>query len=418
MLRASTNIAPAAAPLRRFADGLLVATFIAAIVLPGASMLLSPANDAPSFEKRRLAERPAFPRSRVDVLTFPARLEAWFNDRFGLRDALIRCHNLAKLHDLGVSPQTAQAVVEPGLPTSALASVSSQVIPGKQGWLFFAGDRMIDDYRGTRPFDGDELDAWVEAVSARDRWLRERDIHYLLVIAPNAQSVYPEFLPDTIRKIGHQSRLDQLLSALRDRTSIEILDLRPSQMEAKSRERCYQKTDTHWNDVGAFFGYRAIVGRLQESGLNLGEARSWDDFTVERKHTHGGDLATMLGLADWIEEEGIYLKPKVERIAKWPKASDGIPGSTAVSEMPGNDRPRAVMFHDSFALHLMPLLSEHFARVRYRWTYDFDPELVEAEQPDVVIEEFVERILPVRKPSMPPALRAAPSQDDSRVLAN
>jgi len=55
--------------------------------------------------------------------------------------------------------------------------------------------------------------------------------------------------------------------------------------------------------------------------------------------------------------------------------------------------PRAVMFRDSYATHLIPFLSEYFQRIVYVWRYHFDRALIERERPDVVIEEMVERRL-------------------------
>ena len=42
---------------------------------------------------------------------------------------------------------------------------------------------------------------------------------------------------------------------------------------------------------------------------------------------------------------------------------------------------------------LAPFLSEHFGRAVYVWQYPFDEALVEAERPDVVVFEMVERSL-------------------------
>ena len=55
--------------------------------------------------------------------------------------------------------------------------------------------------------------------------------------------------------------------------------------------------------------------------------------------------------------------------------------------------PRAVIFRDSFGSAMIPYLSEHFSRAVYVWRNDFDPSLVEAERPDVVIQEWVGRHL-------------------------
>ena len=72
------------------------------------------------------------------------------------------------------------------------------------------------------------------------------------------------------------------------------------------------------------------------------------------------------------------------------------PGKLATSgpdilyEHPNKRLPRAVMFRDSFATWLIPMLSENFSRILFSWQYTFNREIVEREHPDVVIQEMVE----------------------------
>jgi alginate O-acetyltransferase complex protein AlgJ len=70
-----------------------------------------------------------------------------------------------------------------------------------------------------------------------------------------------------------------------------------------------------------------------------------------------------------------------------------------VTEHPDKRLPRAVVFRDSFASALIPFLSEHFSRAVYLWQNDFDPDVIEQEHPDVVIQEIVSRHLYVFTPS-------------------
>ena len=68
-------------------------------------------------------------------------------------------------------------------------------------------------------------------------------------------------------------------------------------------------------------------------------------------------------------------------------------GPDLVFEQEDTRLPRAVMFRDSFAIWLTPLLSENFSHIRYSWQYTFDREIIERERPDIVIQEMVERVL-------------------------
>jgi alginate O-acetyltransferase complex protein AlgJ len=64
-----------------------------------------------------------------------------------------------------------------------------------------------------------------------------------------------------------------------------------------------------------------------------------------------------------------------------------------VTEIPGSEAPRAVVFRDSFTSRLIPYLSEHFSRAVYLWQNDVDPSVVLKERPAVVIHEIVGRHL-------------------------
>src|SRR5262249_34283022 len=76
-------------------------------------------------------------------------------------------------------------------------------------------------------------------------------------------------------------------------------------------------------------------------------------------------------------------------------------GPDIVFEHPDKRLPRAVVFRDSFANLLTPLLSEHFRRVVFSRQYTLDSAVIEREKPDVVIHEFVERTLMIWPPPSP-----------------
>ena len=53
---------------------------------------------------------------------------------------------------------------------------------------------------------------WImDDLVARRDWLAERGIKYLVVVAPNKNTVYPEMLPGGFEKATDDSQLDQLL---------------------------------------------------------------------------------------------------------------------------------------------------------------------------------------------------------------
>ncbi len=69
---------------------------------------------------------------------------------------------------------------------------------------------------------------------------------------------------------------------------------------------------------------------------------------------------------------------------------------------------KAVVFHDSFTVALMPFLSGSFRRSVFAWASGFLPELIESEEPDIVIIECVERYIHSLTAENPPEVRVAP----------
>ena len=349
--------------------------------------LYGSANSASNWENRELAQLPALSFNLQFLPKFPQKFEAYYNDNFGGRQVLIRWHNLLKATVFGISPVERVAI-------------------GKEGWLFYANPTVVRDYRATNPFTPEELDRWQRILEQRRDWLAARGIHYLFIIVPNKHTLYPEFLPDSFQRLGRESRLDQLVNRLNARSDIAILDLRSTLRKAKQKYRVYHRNDSHWNKPGVFSAYTEIIKTLKVWFPELAPLPS-SAFKKEIVYRQGGDLATMLGLEHIWLEEVLKFSPRFALLAR--KVEPGIsrPGlplerQPFATEVDDPTLPRAVMFHDSFALNLAPLISENFQRILFVRQYEFDAELIDKEQPDLVIQEMVERNLMSPLPDDPP----------------
>ena len=247
----------------------------------------------------------------------------------------------------------------------------------------------------------------------RQRWLADRSIRYLLVFAPDKHSIYGQHLPASIRKVGDRSRLDQLVGLLKESTDIDVIDLRSSLRRASRKHRTYHRTDSHWNDFGAFIGYEAMMRRIARWFPSV-NARSINEFTLSHRETDGCDLAMMLGLQDLLREDRIDLKPKFERAARIRNLDSDAQAQIKISQTDLLDAPKMVVFHDSFMGNLMPYLCEHFARIFFQCTFGFDCGAIQQEQPAIVVQEIVERVLQVHEPSNPSQL----SRESCRWASN
>ena len=361
--------------MRRPTAILLVAGFLLVLGLPLAANIAGRDGGDAEEENRTLAPFPTLHASWPSLSAFPQAFDTWFQDHFGFRSTLIRWNGRTRYFWLRVSP-------------------SPLVVKGKAGWLYYAVDGGVDDFTNETLLPDGQVDNWrTTIVRARD-WCRARGIAYLFTVLPDKHVIYKDQFPDTIRQITPVSRADQVLAATAD-TGV-VLGVRDALLSAKTADRLFHKTDTHWNDRGAFAAYQRIIDAVRRQVPAVPPAKDRSAFDATSRWLSGRDLAAIIGLKRVVQEEDLRLLPRagrgyrvVEPAGGYATGGDG----RIVTEIPGSSLPRAVIFRDSFTSALAPFLSEHFSRVVYLWQYNFDADAVLAEHPDVVIQEIIGRHL-------------------------
>ncbi|WP_428565523.1 MAG: alginate O-acetyltransferase AlgX-related protein [Solidesulfovibrio sp. DCME] len=362
--------------------GILV--FLALICLPMIDNLCQVAPDVYLMEN----DPTPLPDSSMSQIfkSFNVLQRGYLEKTFGFRKLLVRLENILDIFWLRVSNQY------------------QTVIKGKGDWLFLSQENndlnVIQDYRSVRLFSQKQLNRWVDVYRDRQEWLSARGIRYLIVVAPNKHTVYPEFLPDQFNKVSPVSRTDQLVSAL-EAAGITVLDLRPTMDLVKRQALAYYRTDTHWTTFGAFAGYVQIMKRLGQWFPRF-EPEIRGDYDIAIVPDLNGGLASMLALGDFFPESRVVFTPHFQRKAVETAEPHTVPPyfqPPVIMNTNDPSRPSVVVFRDSFAHELIPFLSEHFNKTTYVWPYPstarevryFDKDLIEREKPAVVIDEFVER---------------------------
>jgi hypothetical protein len=311
---------------------------------------------------------------------FPDDFQAFFHNHFGFRGPLIRALSFAKVRGLGAS-----------------SSINVQL--GKNDWLYYNHLPAGSDYQEVRPFSPEELAEWARVLERRQAWLERRHCRYLLFIPPDKQTIYPENVNPALRPRHASGRLDQLLDYLRGHSTVRVVDVRDQLRQARQTMQVYYATDSHWNPRGAFIGYEALAAVLAEWFPQV-QPLTRSQFEEQSQIQHGGDLAALLDLRDCYPEERMEWRPKfvchsqkspfaIER----PRIADMPFGPPLATQCSDTALPRAVVFHDSFALALTGWLAEHFQWMVTVWHDDFHQEVVEQQHPDVVIQELLERKL-------------------------
>jgi alginate O-acetyltransferase complex protein AlgJ len=365
----------------RFKVRLLSVCFLLVIAFPAFDFLVGISDPPEPAENRELIGFPEFDINQLDP--FPAAFEAWFEDNLPARAQLLKAYRVFKADALNTQ------------------AFPDKVLAGKDGWMFWV-QKSMDDYRGTNRFTASELEQLDAELTRRTEWCADRDIEYYFVIVPNKHSVYGEHLPDNIFQIDREHRMDQVLNLAKENTDLNLIDLRPVLWSQKGEHRVFHKTDTHWNELGAFFGYQEIIRALKPH-FPLMEPSTLNDFILDTTMKQGMGLAKSLDVDKISQEQVIGMKSKQAIIRRLKNRAYPIPAGftypdnyAMALETDSTQLPKALIIRDSFTNDLYRLLSRNFSEAVFiwdNWEYKLNERIIEQERPDVVITIVIERHL-------------------------
>jgi hypothetical protein len=124
-------------------------------------------------------------------------------------------------------------------------------------------------------------------------------IEYYLMITPSKSSIYPEYLDSWSSYQLMKSPLDITTEYLKENTNVNIIELKPTLINHRF-EGVYYKQDSHWNELGAYYGYLEILNHLNEKSgvLSSSLAPIKVEFQSKTKKSSELDLLRMLGTTE------------------------------------------------------------------------------------------------------------------------
>lgn len=367
----------------RFNTYTRIGMFVLLLLLPVIIMVFGIDPDVGLNEKRKLAPPPKMRINRK----FAKSVDRYVEDHFGGRGMLAKT---ALFYERRVSRKP----------------VVKLVLFGENGWLYYGTPQILKKYTGAGRLTPEQLETIVQTIEEQYRFCTARGIRYLLAIAPDKNTVYPSHLPKWLRGKSGVTPIQQLKQAMRSRPQIAVLDLSREIINEKADKLLYRKTDTHWTQLGAFYGYRRIAAQLSQWYPAL-RPMALSHFKVKNGSRRGGDLAAMIGEENNVIENYPILARnggwQAKRVPTDPYYLSTYPlrgkrdNRLVILESADHQLPKAVVFADSFIESLDSFLGEHFRRVvfhrHFLHTYPFDEGLILREKPDVVILQVAERSL-------------------------
>jgi hypothetical protein len=294
-------------------------------------------------------------------------------------------------------PATAAAIAPPPRP-----EIAAKVLAGRRGRHFLVRDTH-DSHRqfvGQRPLSAAELDAWEQGTRARQARMAARGARLIQLIGPAPQAVHAADLPEPATLSADRPAL-QLLRRLRTLSPPPELLYPLDQLQRTSAWRdTFSKTDSHWNELGAYLAYEAVLQAIGDTVPVRRVTRSDVSF-YETCFT--GDLGEKVLPA----RASVFLRARVHEVRARLVRDNRVRNHGREAEFACDAAPPGVciVFGDSWAYAMIPFLAESFRRLVFRHRVNVvDDDLVERERPDLVLTILTERFctaLPLDEKAIP-----------------
>jgi hypothetical protein len=279
-----------------------------------------------------------------------------------------------------------------------------EVIIGKEKWLFF--EKNANFYQGLVPASDKEIEQAVKNLETRRNNYEEMGVKFYLVIAPISYEIYSEFLPSYFLR-AKETVTDKFCKQLH-KTDVSFIYLKEEFLKNKTAGRLYRKNDHHWNELGGYFAYKAIVDFIKKDFPQI-PAYPLDDFELTPEYTKKGNLINMLNdnFKSFLDEDIWYQVKLKDSCKSWrPVKKVGYPPTKGFAypweyerggETPLKELPNIVIIRDSYFDAVMPFFFNSFSRsvaIFDAWTYGENMDVVTQENAKIVLLFFTEAYIP------------------------
>lgn len=195
-----------------------------------------------------------------------------------------------------------------GLLNVDMGAVSSVTLFGNNGYLFHQNENdgsPLHDYLGDNHFSKDELGAIAKNLEGVKKKVEGKDAKFVVMIIPNKEIVYAEYMPSYIKRDDTVTKADLLVEYLRANTDIDVVYVKDSLLAGKDKFPVYYKTDTHTNMVGSLFA----VADLFKTCYGKEMTPDIEKFDIHMPN-YMGDLGKMAKCTDRYSIDKVYFYPK------------------------------------------------------------------------------------------------------------
>lgn len=213
-------------------------------------------------ENRRLARYPLFFEDNRMNEKFGPQFDTWFNDRFNGRDSFINIYNHI-ISYINLKPYSRISLL------------------GQEGWMFSKGHAAVEMFQNNNLFSDKELQILGKNLVDFEKAAKRKGVKNVYFLLNNdKESLYGEFYPNSIKKLGKISRLEQMLVYIHEHhPELKVLNFKDKFAEIKKSETVFYKTGTHMNHIGSFYNYKFMMEEIKKDYPDL-PILTLDDYTI------------------------------------------------------------------------------------------------------------------------------------------
>lgn len=345
--------------MRKYLPTIFLMIFLAVLLVPSLGLFIWGPSESENGEELTMpvlyTEEEGFNRNYLQDLG------TVFESRFALRKQFVTAYSMITGKIFGTSSQ-------------------SGVIVGEEDWLFF--NDTLADYQRTNILSERQMHNAVRHLELVNEYCENNGIGFLFVIAPNKNTLYPQYMPYYLMQ-GEGMSNRQILDGMLNDTSVNYVDFGTVDSFNDPDTVYYFHRDSHWNNMGAAIASDSILDIIGAGHHNYLEE------TIYITEGHMGDLEQMI----------------------YPEAVSGendtvfavMPEFSYVNEVESNFDFRIetvadgsgslLMYRDSFGSGILPYMAEPFAHAFFSRSNACQINDLISFMPDYLVIEKAERFI-------------------------
>lgn len=228
------------------------------------------------------------------------------------------------------------------------------------------------------------IEAWIKLIENRIEWCRDRGIVYRHLVIPEHHSIYSDLIRDR-PALSDQRPIASISRGMVGESKSAIIYPLSAMVKGRNTHETSMAHDVHFTGYGCYLCYKALVESL--SFISSADIVKYNELE-EREIFVGGDVARAINKSG--RKIHYHFPPNIKH-EYLIKGVSFAQNQVDVIHTNNTNGRKLVLFRTSNSTHLIPYLFKHFSRIVAVANLKLFNDLIENENPDVVVSEMPER---------------------------